>query len=130
MLFKQYFELWDEAVRNYGLKVYGLDIHEWRHAIILTTREARLQTLHALSWLLCSSAFQARNCGVDCLTRAYPAVLLRFPLGSVRVDLRAGRAVGELEEAGEHAVVFRCVREDGVLEIHSMRDDVVVFIHP
>lgn len=46
------------------------------------------------------------------------------------MDLCPGCTVGELEEAGKHAVVFRCVNENGVLEIHSMRDDVIVFIHP
>lgn len=74
--------------------------------------------------------FHTHNCRVDYLTRAYPAVLLSLPLRGVRVDLSPGCAVGELEEAGEHAVVFWGVREDGVLEVHSMWNDVVVFIHP
>lgn len=39
-------------------------------------------------------------------------------------------AVGELEEAGKHAVVLRCVGEDGVLEVDAVGDDAVVFIHP
>lgn len=83
-----------------------------------------------LMQLLFSNAVYTHNCGAGCLTRAYPAVLLCLPLRGVRVDLCPSCAVGELEEAGKHAVVFRCVREDGVLEIHSMRNNVVVFIHP
>lgn len=62
--------------------------------------------------------------------RAHPAVFLSFPLWSVCVDLGARRAVGELKEAGEHAVVLRSVRKDWVLEVHAMRDDAVVLIHP
>lgn len=60
----------------------------------------------------------------------YPAVLLGLPLWAVLVDLSAWRAVGELEKAGEHAVYLCSVREDWVLEVHPMRDNVVVLIHP
>ena len=61
---------------------------------------------------------------------AYPAVLLGLPLGRVHVHLGAAGAVGELEEAGEHAVVLGRVREDGVLEVDAVGDDAVVLIHP
>ena len=60
----------------------------------------------------------------------YPAVLLSLPLWGVGVDLSTRRAVGKLEKAGKHAVVLGSVREDRVLEVHPMRDNVVVFIHP
>lgn len=60
----------------------------------------------------------------------YPAVLLSLPLGGEGVDLSPRRAVGKLEEAGKHAMVVCSVGEDGVLEVHTMRDDVVVLIHP
>lgn len=60
----------------------------------------------------------------------YPAVFLSFPLWGVAVDLSTRRAVGKLEKAGKHAVVLSSVREDGILEVHSMGDDIVVFIHP
>lgn len=60
----------------------------------------------------------------------YPAVLLSLPLWRVAVDLSARRAVGKLEKAGEHAVDLCSVREDGVLKVHSMRDEIVVLIHP
>lgn len=46
------------------------------------------------------------------------------------MDLGSSCAVGELEETGEHAVVLRRVREDRVLEVHSMWNNAVVFIHP
>lgn len=60
----------------------------------------------------------------------YPTVFLSLPLWAVAVDLSTSRAVGKLEKTGKHAVVVCSVREDGVLEVHSMRDDAVVFIHP
>lgn len=60
----------------------------------------------------------------------YPAVLLSLPLRGEAVDLSARRAVGKLEKAGKHAVVVCSVGEDGILEVHSMRDNVVVLIHP
>lgn len=60
----------------------------------------------------------------------YPAVLLRLPLWCVLVDLSACCAVGELEKAGKHAVDLCGVGENWVLEVHSMRDNVVVLIHP
>ena len=63
-------------------------------------------------------------------SEAHPAVLLGLPLWGVCVDLGASRAVGELKEAGEHAVVLRSVRKDGVLKVHAMGDDAVVLIHP
>lgn len=46
------------------------------------------------------------------------------------MDLSTRRAVGELEKAGKHAVVLCSVGEDRVLEVHSMRDNVIVLIHP
>ena len=46
------------------------------------------------------------------------------------MDLRPGRAVGELEEAGEHVVALGRVGEDGVLEVDPMGKDAVVLIHP
>lgn len=61
---------------------------------------------------------------------SYPAVLLSLPFWGVAVDHGSGCAVGELEEAGEHAVVLWCVWEDWVLEVNPMGDDVVVLIHP
>lgn len=60
----------------------------------------------------------------------YPAVLLSFPLWREAVDLSAWCAVGKLEKTSKHAVVIAGVREDGVLEVHSMWENVVVFIHP
>jgi len=60
----------------------------------------------------------------------HPAVLLGLPLGRVGVDLGPRRAVGELEEAGEHAVVLGRVGEDGVLEVDTVGEDAVVLIHP
>lgn len=63
-------------------------------------------------------------------TDKYPAVLLSLPLGGEAVDLSARRAVGKLEEAGKHAVVLCGVAEDGILEVYSMRNDIVVLIHP
>lgn len=59
-----------------------------------------------------------------------PAVLLSFPLRGVLVHEGPAGAVGELEEAGEHAVVLGRVWEDGVLEVDAVGDDAVVFIHP
>lgn len=62
---------------------------------------------------------------------SYPAVLLVFPLRAEGVERLAPLgAVGELEEAGEHASVVGCVWEDGVLEVDTMGEDVVVLIHP
>ena len=46
------------------------------------------------------------------------------------MDLRPGRAVGELEEAGEHVVALGCVREYGVLEVDPVGEDAVVLVHP
>lgn len=39
-------------------------------------------------------------------------------------------AVGELEEAGESAPVLIGVREDGILEVDAMGEDVIILIHP
>lgn len=60
----------------------------------------------------------------------YPVVLLSLPLWRIAVNLSPRSAVSKLEEAGECTMVLDCVGEDGVLEVHSMRDNVVVFIHP
>lgn len=68
--------------------------------------------------------------GSRVLYATYPAVLLGLPLWCVLVDLSACRAVGELEEAGKHAVDLCGVGENWVLEVHSVRDNVVVLVHP
>lgn len=64
------------------------------------------------------------------LMATYPAVLLSLPFRAVVVDLSTRCAVGKLEKAGKHAVDLCSVREDWVLEVHSMRDNIVVLIHP
>lgn len=85
---------------------------------------------------VCFITVSVLQCSSNCVyqkgqaVNAYPAVLLGLPLRSVHVDLGSGGAVGELEETGEHAVVLRRVREDGVLEVHSMWNNAVVLIHP
>ncbi len=61
---------------------------------------------------------------------AHSVVLLYLPVGGVYVNLCASCAVGKLEQAGKHAMVFWRVREDGVLEVDSVWNDAVVFIHP
>lgn len=60
----------------------------------------------------------------------YPAVLLSLPVRGEAVDLSTRRAVGKLEKACKHAVVICGVSEDGILEVHSMRDNIVILIHP
>lgn len=61
----------------------------------------------------------------------YPVVLLGVPLGAEGVEgLAPLGAVGELEEAGECAPVLGRVREDGVLEVDAVGEDVVVLVHP
>lgn len=59
-----------------------------------------------------------------------PTVLLSLPVGGVLVNMRATGAVGKLEEAGKHAVDVCSVRENGILEVHSVWNDVVVLVHP
>lgn len=62
---------------------------------------------------------------------SYSVVLLSIPLGAIRVErLLFVAAVGELKEAGESASVVCCVREDGVLEVDPVWEEVVVLIHP
>lgn len=61
----------------------------------------------------------------------YPAVLLGVPLwGEAGEWLVPLTAVGKLEKAGEGASILHCVREDCILEVHAMREDAVVLIHP
>ena len=61
----------------------------------------------------------------------YPVVLLGVPLRAEGVEgLAPLGAVGELEEAGERAPVLGRVREDGVLEVDAVGEDVVVLVHP
>ena len=68
-------------------------------------------------------------CG--CNNKPYPAVLLSLPLGAEGMERLAPLgAVGELEEAGESASVLGSVWEDGVLEVDTMGEEVVVLIHP
>ncbi len=74
------------------------------------------------------SAYWAHLC--VCLLVSYPAVFLALPITIKVVHRRSTRAVWELEEAGKQSSVLQGVREYGVLEVDSMREDVVVFIHP
>lgn len=61
----------------------------------------------------------------------YPVVLLGVPLRAEGVEwLVLLGAVGELEKAGKRAPVFSGVREDGILKVDTMWQDVVVLIHP
>ncbi len=69
-------------------------------------------------------------CCINTLNVAHSVVLLYLPVGGVYVNLCASCAVGKLEQAGKHAMVFWRVREDGVLEVDSVWNDAVVFIHP
>jgi len=59
----------------------------------------------------------------------YPAVLLSLPLWGKAVDLSSRCAVGKLEETSKHAMVLWGVKEDGILEVHSMWDNIIVLIH-
>lgn len=61
----------------------------------------------------------------------YPAVLLGVPLRTEGVErLVPLGAVGELEKAGERAPVLGCVWEDGILEVDTVWQHVVVLVHP
>lgn len=61
----------------------------------------------------------------------HPVILLGVPLGAEGVErLVPLGAVGELEEAGEGAPVLSGVGEDGILEVDTVWQDVVVLIHP
>ncbi len=65
-----------------------------------------------------------------CLLVSYPAVFLALPITIKAVHRLSTRAVWELEEAGKQSSVLQGVREYGILEVDSMREDAVVFIHP
>lgn len=62
---------------------------------------------------------------------SHPVVLLGVPLRAERVEwLVPLGAVGELKETGEGAPVFSGVGEDGILEVDTVWQDVVVLVHP
>lgn len=62
---------------------------------------------------------------------SHPVVLLRVPLRAERVErLILLAAVGKLKEAGEGAPVLSGVGEDGILEVDTMWQNVVVLVHP
>lgn len=44
--------------------------------------------------------------------------------------MSASSTVGKLEETGKHAVDVCSVGKNGILEVHSMWNDVVVLVHP
>lgn len=60
----------------------------------------------------------------------YPTVLLSLPLRGVLVHMGARSTVGKLEETGKHVVDLCSVRKNGILEVDSVRDDVIILIHP
>lgn len=62
-------------------------------------------------------------------SHSYPVVFLDLPVTRGHQLLPLG-TVSKLEEAGKHPSVFLCVWKDGILEIDSMRQEIVIFIHP
>lgn len=62
--------------------------------------------------------------------RSYPVVFLDLPVTGGSTQLLPMGTVGKLEKAGKHPPVLLSVWKDGILEINSVRQEVIVFIHP
>lgn len=61
---------------------------------------------------------------------SYPVVFLDLPVTGECSQLLPLGTVSELEEAGKHPSVLLRVWKDGVLEIDSVWQEIVIFIHP
>lgn len=61
---------------------------------------------------------------------SYPIIFLDLPVTGESRQLLPLGTVRKLEKAGKHPSVLLSVWKDGILEIDSMRQEVIIFIHP
>lgn len=61
---------------------------------------------------------------------SYPIVFLDLPVAGKSCQLLPLRTVRKLEKTGKHPSVLLSVRKDGILEIDSMRQEIIILIHP
>lgn len=61
---------------------------------------------------------------------SYPIVLLDLPVAGESSQLLPLGTVWKLEKAGEHPSVLLSIWKDGILEVDSMRQEVIIVIHP
>ena len=61
---------------------------------------------------------------------SYPSVFLDLPVTGESCQLLSLWTVWKLEKARKHPSVLLSVWKDGILEIDSMRQEVIVLIHP
>ena len=84
-------------------------------------------TLEEDSWLPCSQhSYESVAQGI---ANSYPSVFLNLPVMR-KLPLLPLWTVWKLEKARKHPSVLLSVWKDGILEIDSMRQEVIVLIHP
>lgn len=64
------------------------------------------------------------------MANSYPVIFLDLPVTGESCQLLPLGTVRKLEKAGKHPSVLLSVWKDGILEIDSMRQKVIIFIHP
>ena len=85
-------------------------------------------TLEEDSWLPCSQhSYESAAQGI---ANSYPSVFLDLPITGESCQLLPLWTVWKLEKARKHPSVLLSVWKDGILEIDSMRQEVIVLIHP
>lgn len=66
----------------------------------------------------------------DCVASPYPVVFLDLPVTRESRQLLPLGTVSKLEKAGKHPSVLLGVWKDGILEIDSVWQEIVILIHP